>query len=64
MSLPKNILILGSGGREHSIADRCTRDEHLPNVYVMPGNAGMALYKKVLKSFQKIQIISKNYTLK
>lgn len=42
-----NILILGSGGREHAIADRCTKDESAQNVYVLPGNPGMELFSSV-----------------
>lgn len=53
MGAPNKILILGSGGREHALADRCVRDEHSPQVFVMPGNAGMALQTG-------IHVISKN----
>lgn len=35
-----NILIVGSGGREHAIAWRCTQEGH--NVYCTPGNPGIA----------------------
>ena len=47
MGAPTNILILGSGGREHAIADRCSRDVHQPKVFVMPGNPGMARQKGI-----------------
>jgi phosphoribosylamine--glycine ligase len=49
MGAPTKILILGSGGREHAIADRCSRDAHQPKVYVMPGNPGMARQKGIEK---------------
>ena len=36
------ILIIGSGGREHSLAWRCAQSEAVEAVYVAPGNAGTA----------------------
>ena len=38
-----NILVLGSGGREHALAWRLSRDKNVEQVYVAPGNPGMAL---------------------
>lgn len=37
-----NILILGSGGREHAIAWKLNQSKNLTNLYVAPGNAGTA----------------------
>lgn len=37
-----NILILGSGGREHALAWKCAQDVRVTKVYVAPGNAGTA----------------------
>jgi len=37
-----NILILGSGGREHTFAYKIAQSERCKNVYVAPGNAGTA----------------------
>ena len=37
-----NVLILGSGGREHALAWRLSQDEGVERVYVAPGNPGMA----------------------
>lgn len=34
------ILILGSGGREHTIAWKLSRSEHQPELFVAPGNGG------------------------
>ena len=46
-----NILILGSGGREHALAWRLAQDdfseEEIEKVYVAPGNPGMALDSKI-----------------
>jgi phosphoribosylamine--glycine ligase len=36
------ILVLGSGGREHALAWRLSRDPDAPEVVVAPGNDGMA----------------------
>ncbi|MBO1531752.1 phosphoribosylamine--glycine ligase [Psychrobacter sp. F1192] len=41
-----NILVIGSGGREHALAWQCAKDEAVDNVYVAPGNAGTALEPK------------------
>lgn len=35
-----NILIVGSGGREHAIAWKLAQSEKLGNLYIAPGNAG------------------------
>jgi len=37
-----NILILGSGGREHAIAWKLSQSKKLNHLYVAPGNAGTA----------------------
>jgi phosphoribosylamine--glycine ligase len=37
-----NILILGSGGREHAFALKLSQSEKLSNLFVAPGNAGTA----------------------
>ena len=41
-----NILVIGSGGREHALAWQCAKDENVKNIYVAPGNAGTALESK------------------
>lgn len=44
LSLPDmNILILGSGGREHALADKIASSEHCKKLFIAPGNAGTAL---------------------
>ncbi|MDK1025354.1 MAG: phosphoribosylamine--glycine ligase [Gammaproteobacteria bacterium] len=42
-----NILIIGSGGREHALAWRSALSEAVDRVYVAPGNAGTALASKL-----------------
>ncbi len=41
-----NILILGSGGREHAFAWKCAQDAQVASVFVAPGNAGSATETK------------------
>ena len=41
-----NILVVGSGGREHALAWQCAKDDNVKNVYIAPGNAGTALEPK------------------
>ncbi|MDI1302203.1 MAG: phosphoribosylamine--glycine ligase [bacterium] len=41
-----NILILGSGGREHALAWKCAQDPRIEKVFVAPGNAGSATEAK------------------
>jgi phosphoribosylamine--glycine ligase len=41
-----NILILGSGGREHALAWKAAQDPRVQTIYVAPGNAGTALENK------------------
>lgn len=38
-----NILIIGSGGREHALAWKAAQSQQVDTVYVAPGNAGTAL---------------------
>lgn len=38
-----NVLILGSGGREHAFAYKISQSKKLSNLYIAPGNAGTSL---------------------
>ncbi|MDD4154973.1 MAG: phosphoribosylamine--glycine ligase [Candidatus Cloacimonetes bacterium] len=40
----KNILVLGSGAREHTIADAFNQSKHTDKIFVMPGNDGIKKY--------------------
>jgi phosphoribosylamine---glycine ligase len=42
-----NIMIIGSGGREHALAWKAAQSPRVEQVYVVPGNAGTALEAKV-----------------
>lgn len=42
MRAPRRIVVVGSGGREHALAYRLTRDEATELVLCAPGNPGMA----------------------
>ncbi|MAF88668.1 MAG: phosphoribosylamine--glycine ligase [Pseudomonas sp.] len=41
-----NVLIIGSGGREHALAWKVAQDPHIAKVFVAPGNAGTATEAK------------------
>ena len=41
-----NILVLGSGGREHALAWKIAQDPQVTQVFVAPGNAGTATEDK------------------
>src|SRR5437868_947812 len=42
-----NILIIGSGGREHALAWKVAQSAKVTHVFVAPGNAGTSLEPKV-----------------
>ena len=42
-----NIMIIGSGGREHALAWKSAQSPQVDTVYVVPGNAGTATENKV-----------------
>lgn len=42
-----NVLVVGSGGREHALAWKIAQDNDVSNVFVAPGNAGTATDAKL-----------------
>ncbi len=42
-----NVLVIGSGGREHALAWQAAKDSKVSKVFVAPGNAGTALEPKL-----------------
>ncbi len=42
-----NILVIGSGGREHALAWKAAQNESVKTVFVAPGNAGTAIETKL-----------------
>ncbi len=38
-----NILLIGSGGREHALAWKLRQSRHTDKLYAVPGNPGIAL---------------------
>ena len=45
------VLIIGSGGREHALAWKCSVDDFVKKVFVAPGNAGTGSEKKIENVF-------------
>jgi len=45
--MKKNILIIGSGGREHALAWKVAQSKEVEHVFVAPGNGGTAQEKKI-----------------
>ena len=48
LSQLKKILIIGSGGRENSIAWALSRNESIQQIYVYPGNGGTSNFEKCI----------------
>ena len=51
------VLIVGSGGREHSLAEAFAKDIKKSDIYVAPGNGGIALDYKCLPLRSKEEIV-------
>ena len=59
------IAILGSGGREHSIANQISKSPKIKKIYCIPGNAGTSLICENVNldidDFNKIMDLIKSY---
>lgn len=42
MEVTMKVLVIGTGGREHALADACYRSQRVEEVFVAPGNYGMS----------------------
>ena len=49
-----NILLLGSGGREHAIAWKIAQSPKVDKLFIAPGNAGTALVKRMILPLSRI----------
>lgn len=47
-----NVLIIGSGGREHVIASLIRKNKKVENLFVLPGNPGMCDVAKIVSSIK------------
>lgn len=47
MSSNVNILVLGSGGREHALCWKLSHSSHVTNIYCAPGSVGISSTDKV-----------------
>ena len=60
-----NILIIGSGGREHALAWKAAQNPNVKKVFVAPGNAGTEIEAKVenvaidILEFEKLATFAK-----
>ena len=54
-----NVLIIGSGGREHAMCFSCTKSKNINEIFCLPGNAGTDLIAKnvpiEISDFEKIK---------
>ena len=46
-NMAARVLVIGSGGREHTLAWKLAQSNHVKQVLVAPGNAGTACSKKI-----------------
>lgn len=62
-----NVLILGSGGREHALAWKIKQSEYCDNLFCMPGNPGTAQLstnlKGDIKDFEQVKNNVLNYKI-
>lgn len=44
----KNVLVIGSGGREHAICWKLAQSRHIQQVFCLPGSPGISMTPKTL----------------
>ncbi len=49
----KKILVIGSGGREHAVCEAFIKSPQNPEIYVLPGNAGISAVAKIVDSIKQ-----------
>ncbi len=52
----KNILILGSGGREEALADAYAKNKHVENIYLAPGNGLTGFRNKKIRALSDVVV--------
>lgn len=57
MANEANVLVIGSGGREHTICWKLSQSPDVANIFVAPGNIGIASVNKV----QNVALDVKNH---
>ena len=66
-AVERNVLVLGSGGREHALAWKIAQSERVSKVYIAPGNAGTASVGENiainLSDFQSIKDVVLKYRI-
>ena len=59
-----NILLLGSGGREHALAWKIRQSEKTNKLYIAPGNAGTSLVSGDTKSYAVAEKFAKEFMMR
>jgi len=51
----KQILLIGSGGREHAICEQFKKSAHQTKIFALPGNAGIAELAEIVDSIKQTE---------
>ncbi|MFV0523178.1 MAG: phosphoribosylamine--glycine ligase [Acidimicrobiales bacterium] len=54
---PRSVLLIGSGGREHAIANALLRSHQLDALHITPGNAGTAAHNVALDPGNHLEVV-------